>query len=290
MAGGAGTAPVIAACCKLVGYHLDLDPISGSVRVEPASSGMSPADEAALEWALRLAEAFGGSVVAVTAGPPKADLVLRDALAAGASRAVRVALEPRSTSAATAAALATALGDVAVVCCGDASLDRGTGAVPAFLAGELAAEQALGLVGIHLPQPGVSAPLSLRVERRLDRGRRERLSVSPPCVLSVEAHTARLRRAPLEGVLSSRRATIELVPVRVTAAVAGRRDTEPVRTAPYRPRARVVPAPASPSARERVVALTRSGSERAPARTLHLAPGEAAAVLLETLRDWGELT
>ena len=138
------------------------------------------------------------------------------------------------TSAATAAALATALGDVAVVCCGDASLDRGTGAVPAFLAGELAAEQALGLVGIHLPQPGVSAPLSLRVERRLDRGRREHLSVSPPCVLSVEAHTARLRRAPLEGVLSSRRATIELVPVRVDGGCGGppRYRASPDRTVP----------------------------------------------------------
>jgi electron transfer flavoprotein beta subunit len=280
---------VIAACCKLVDYHLDVDPISGTVRVEPNSSGMSPADEAALEWALRIAASLGGSVMAVTAGPPESERMLREALAAGATRAVRVALERRATSAATATGLAAVLGDAAVICCGDASLDRGTGAMPAFLAGELGAEQALGLVGVHLPTDGAAMAPSLRVERRLDRGRREHLSVSPRCVLSVEAHTARLRRAPLEALLASRRAAIELAPVRSPAPAPGDRDFEPMRTAPYRPRSRVVPAPASLSARDRVAALTRSSGERPPARTLRLAPAEADAVLLEALESWGEL-
>jgi len=280
--------PLIAACCKLVDQRLDVDAISGAVRAEPNSAGMSPADEAALEWALRIAAAWGGSVVAVTAGPPEAEQVLRDALAAGAASAVRVDLDRQASSATVAAGLARALRDSSVVCCGDASLDRGTGAVPAFLAGELEAEQALGLVGLHLPAGGDGAAPTLRAERRLDRGRREHLAVSAPCVVSVEAHTARLRRAPLDQVLAARRATVELSLVAGRAAAVDG-GAGPVRIAPYRPRPRVVPAPASLSARDRVLALTGSPAARAPARAVRLPARDAAVLLLETLESWGEL-
>jgi len=280
---------VIAACCKLVDLRCDVDPVSGAVHVEPNSAGMSPADEAALEWALRIAERHGGSVVAVTAGPFEAERLLRDALGLGAARAVRVEMERQATSAATAAGLAQVLRDAAVICCGDASLDRGTGAVPSFLAAELGAEQALGLVGLHLPEPAEAALSSFRVERRLDRGRREHLSVSPRCVLSVEAHTARLRRAPFEALLAAQCVTVEVLaaPGQTTPTTA---EASLVRTAPFRPRARVVPPPpASLPARDRVLALSRSLGARQPARTLRLAPAEAAVALLETLEAWGEL-
>jgi len=283
-------APVIAACCKAVGGRVDVDPTTGLVRVEPEASGMSPADEAALEWALRIAEVCGGSVVAVTAGPPAAERILTDALAAGAARAVRVELERDETSAVVAAGLARALVEAAVVFCGDASLDRGTGAVPAFLADALGAEQALGLVGLRLPEGPDAAGLALGVERRLDRGRREHLLVSPPCVLSVEAHTARLRRAPLGRVLSARAAKLERSMPGPTQLLSGDGGTTLLRTAPYRPRARVVPAPsASLPARDRVLSLVRPIGKRPPARTLRLAPQEAAVVLMETLEAWGEL-
>ena len=51
-----------------------------------------------------------------------------------------------------AAALAAVLGPVGVssVWCGDHSLDRGTGAVPAYLAAQLGLAQALGLVDVEL--------------------------------------------------------------------------------------------------------------------------------------------
>jgi len=291
--------PLIAVCCKLVHDRVDVDLLTGAVRVEPNSSGMSAADQAALEWALRIADSSGGTVLAVAAGPPESEQVLRDAAAAGASRLVRVDVLPNTTSAVTASALAGVLGDAAVVLCGDASLDRGTGAVPAFLAGELGAEQALGLVAVHMPEDTRATSLSLRVERRLDRGRREHLVVSAPCVLSVEAHTARLRRAPFDAVLSARGAAVEVALVRGSSArprgakeaATVRGGSLPVRTGPYSPRARVVPAPAgSLSARERIVALTRSDAGgRGSPLTLRLPAGQAALVLLETLDAWGEL-
>ena len=297
--GASTSAPLIAACCKLVHERVDVDPLTGAVRVEPNSSGMSPADEAALEWALRIATSSGGSVVAVTAGPPESDQVLREASAAGAARLVRVEIPTEATSGVTAAAVAGVLGDAAMVVCGDASLDRGTGAVPAFLAGELGAEQALGLVAVHVPEQMSASFMSLRVERRLDQGRREHLVVSAPCVISVEAHTARLRRASLDAVLAARAVVVEVASApegkgRLPGVGEGSSDragSRLVRTGPYRPRARVVQAPAaSLSARERIAALTGSlAGGRSPARILKLPPEQAAVVLLETLADWGEL-
>jgi hypothetical protein len=62
----------------------------------------------------------------------------------------------------------------ALVRCGDRSADRSTGALPAFLARELGAAQALGLVS--LPVDGSQ----LIAERRLPAGRREPLRIPPP--------------------------------------------------------------------------------------------------------------
>lgn len=282
--------PIVAACCKLVARRVDVDPLTGAARPDPHSVGMSAADEAALEWAMRIAAACGGTVRAVCAGPLEADAMLREALAAGAAEAVRVALAPGQSSAVTAAALAGVLKGASVVCCGDASLDRGTGSVPAYLADELGAAQALGLVGLHVHvhelEPDGVGPLHLRAERRLDRGRREHLALAPPCVVSVEAATARLRRAPLSGLLVARDAPITVaVPLGEPIA-----EGEQPLTAAYRPRTRVVPPPSpSLSARERVLALTGMLAERAPARTLRVEPDEAAEVLLEALAAWGEL-
>ena len=53
-------------------------------------AGISPADQSALEFALVQAAALGLGVTAVTVGPAGAEKVLRDALACGAQRAVRI--------------------------------------------------------------------------------------------------------------------------------------------------------------------------------------------------------
>ena len=54
------------------------------------SSGMSAADEAAVETALHHAEATRSSLIAVSVGGPAADQCLRRALACGATTAIRV--------------------------------------------------------------------------------------------------------------------------------------------------------------------------------------------------------
>ena len=78
-----------------------------------------------------------GEVTAVCAGPAGAASMLRDALAAGATRAVRVDVDPSLDAAAVAEAVAPVVLDTELVCCGTWSLDRGTGSFPAFLAHRL---------------------------------------------------------------------------------------------------------------------------------------------------------
>ena len=241
-------------------------------------AGASPADQAALELALGQADALGSTVVAVTVGPPGADKVLRDALAAGVHRAVRIDAPTNAPSADVAAAIAAVVPDARWVWCGDYSLDRGTGSVPAFLAARLQAEQALGVIAVSLDGD------SVRATRRLDGGRRELLHVHEPAVVSVEGAVASLRRAGLAALRAAGRAPIEVVvpttPMRVEAAV----------VRPYRPRARALAAPGGDDALDRLRVLTdASAASAARGETVELAPADAAARIVRALREWGYL-
>jgi electron transfer flavoprotein beta subunit len=241
-------------------------------------AGTSAADEAALEVALRLAEASRDEITVVSVAPPEADPGLREALATGATRAVRVDAPAGLNSAAVAAAIAGIAAGARWVMCGDVSADRGSGAVPAFLAAELDAAQALGLVDVELDEGG-----GVRAVRRLDGGRREVLAVTPPAVLSVEGAVARLRRASLTAELESRHAVIDVVP-----GPAG--PVEEVHTVrPYRPRPRERPAPTGDPL-VRIRDLTATGSEPSShAEVVTLDPPAAADRILAALRDWGYL-
>ncbi len=269
----------VVACLKLVDRRPQVDPLTGEVAVDVRMLGASDADLAALEWALRLGRAWGTDVLAVSAGPPAAEGMLRDALAAGATSVRRVDLPTSAPSGTVAAAIAAALPtSPRAVLCGDWSLDRGSGSVPAFLAARLDLAQALGAVSLEIDGDAV------RVERRLDGGRRAVLVARRPVVISVEAASARLRRAALGAVLDAREAVVPSVAGPVL------RWAKPNRVGPYRPRARVL---ASPSAaldpRERILALTGALSDRDPPQRLVLEPAEAADRLLDQLRRWGYL-
>ncbi|MSX57004.1 MAG: hypothetical protein F2772_15905, partial [Actinobacteria bacterium] len=91
-------APVIVACLKWVAHPGEPN--------DERFAGMSPADQSALEFALQQAAAFGVGAIAITVGPAGADKVLRDALAAGVTRAVRIHTERPLMSNDVAAAIA----------------------------------------------------------------------------------------------------------------------------------------------------------------------------------------
>jgi electron transfer flavoprotein beta subunit len=265
----------VVACLNVADLRPDVDPLTGSIRLDRFRRGLSAPDAAALEHALRLSEAWSGQVLAVAAGPPSTDGVLRDVSALGVS-VVRIPNQGTNDSpyreesdigalggderelARAITTVITRWGTPSVVLCGDRSADRGTGALPAFVAHELGAAQALGLVSLT-PDPGSTAQApALLAERRLDGGWRERLRVPLPAVCSVEGAGVRLRRASLAPALAAGSSTIAVDSGGTPPTAADGTDRW-VRVGPprqFRPRARVLPPPAGDDPRIRLLALT----------------------------------
>jgi len=265
----------IAVCWKWV--SLDAERVA-----DPRWSGVSSADEAALETALSIGQAHGATVEVVCLGPVEADAALRDALAVGADSVRRVDAAPDLDSAVVATALAQHLAGTDLVVCGDASVDRGTGSVPAYLAGELGCSQALGLVRVAVDANAAPADgVTLRVTRRLDGGRREVLDVGLPAVLSVEGSVARLRRAPLAASLATRRLAVPTLP-------GPHGHPAEAEIHPYRPRTRALRAPVGGSL-DRVRQILDVGGGDAHAELVTLDPPAAAARIIDQLREWGYL-
>jgi electron transfer flavoprotein beta subunit len=272
----------------------EVDPLTGAIRANRRDRGPSGAELAALEHALRLAERWDARVVAASVAPAEADEMLRDALAAGASQALRVevassAASPRpaglvggeqESAAALAAALRQHYGVPNLVLCGDLAADRATGSFPAFLAASLSAEQALGCVRLEPVDDR-----TLRVHRRLDGGRREVLMVRPPAVVSVEAAGVRLRRAGLPATLATASTPITVASMPAAAP----RRIRVLGAHPYRPRPRELPEPTGTALR-RTLELTGALVPRTPPTVLGpLSPGQAADELLGYLRRHGYL-
>ncbi|MBL7550331.1 mycofactocin-associated electron transfer flavoprotein beta subunit [Frankia sp. AgB1.9] len=328
--------PLVAVCLRVADLRPQVDPLTGALTQSAHGVGLSAADEAALERALTIAEAWSGRVLALAAGPPIVDGPLRAASALGA-RPLRVAWPPAEPAAhggpghghdipdqrdpepfgpasqyladvagdtrALAVALVDAIravGEPALVLCGDHSPDRGTGALPAQLADALGAAQALGLVDLRVePQP-VGEPREvgdaqqvgerrLLGERRLDGGRRERLRIPTPAVCSAEAAGVRLRRASLPALLATGDAAVPVVEPAGAADLAGAVRVESVRA--YRPRTRVVPPPAGATPRDRLLALTGALVAHEPPMIVGPASAaEAADALLAYLTRAGYLT
>lgn len=274
---------LVAACVKHVDLWPRIDRLTGQV-TDGGTPGWSAADLAAVETALRLGATWSAPVAVVSVAPESADDALREFRAVGVERVIRIDPGLEAGVELDSVDVAEALGDTlrslgaTVVCCGDYSTDRGSGSVPAFVAHDLGASQALGAVEVHSEGPG-----SLRLVRRLDGGRRERLVVDAPCVISVEGSVAELRRASLGATLAARDDRVEVV------AVPGRGGHPSPITRPWSPPARVQPAPAGDAALQRVVELTGALVERTPPRTVELPADDAADLILDQLRAWGYL-
>ena len=100
----------IAVCVKQVvtrEWPLRVDEARTWVQDRDASFEMNEPDAYALEEALRLKEQHGGEVVVCSAGPARTAQVVREALARGADRAIRV--EGDGLAAADASMVAEAL-------------------------------------------------------------------------------------------------------------------------------------------------------------------------------------
>lgn len=272
-----------------------VDPLSGRVTVDERRAALSASDAAAVEYALRMGEAWGLPVVAITVGPPEWEVALAEVAALGAT-VCRVDTgrngAPRDLSPAeiagdppwVAGQLAEQIrraGPAAMVVCGDRSARHGVGAVPGLLAAKLRMPHALGLVAVEM-----TGYLTLRVDKRLEGGWRERIAVTSPSVLSVEAAGVRLRRADLRSLIGAPRDVAEVVSA-VEVELPGTVDLAAPQA--YRPRALRV-APPLGDAHERLVALAGANVTGSTNRVIGpLDPEEATDELVAFLSAHGYL-
>ena len=143
---------------------------------------LNPFDTRAVAEAVRLREAVGGEVIAMTMGPPQAEVALRVCLALGADRCIH--LNDRAFALAdtigTSRALALAIEKEGcdLVLCGLKTLDAETWQVPPETAAFLGRPHVTSSVSLEVVGEG------LRVRRHTDDGQ-ETVEVALPAVVSV---------------------------------------------------------------------------------------------------------
>lgn len=110
-----------------------MDEKTGTVIRDGVESIINPLDLYAIELAIRLKENYGGEIIALTMGPPKAEEALREAVAMGVDSGVLVSdrVFGGSDTWATSYVLAEAIKchDFDLVICGERATDGDTGQV-----------------------------------------------------------------------------------------------------------------------------------------------------------------
>jgi electron transfer flavoprotein beta subunit len=169
---------------------------------EDVSYEVNEPDAYALEEALRQKEKHGGEVVVVTAGPARAQQVLREALAKGADRAIHLeddrfaTLDAANIARALAASIAGEQFDLIVT--GLQSDDFGYAQTGVLLAEVLGWPHATIIIGMEKSDGG------LRLKRELEAGRYQHVDVPLPAVITIQSGINKLRYATLIGIKQAR--------------------------------------------------------------------------------------
>jgi electron transfer flavoprotein beta subunit len=120
----------------------------GTVNRTALEAIFNPEDLNALEMALELKERFGGEVIVITMGPPRAADILKDSLCRGADRVILLsdrrfaASDTLATSYTIAQAIQTHLSPYDMVLCGRQAIDGDTAQVGPQVAEKLGISQA----------------------------------------------------------------------------------------------------------------------------------------------------
>jgi electron transfer flavoprotein beta subunit len=180
--------------------------------VTSSQLGISSYDRYGIEAALRLKEAFGGEIVAVTAGPATARDVISRALAMGADRGIH--LELADVEATDTLGLARILAEAVrplgcqLVIAGQASDDYEAGQVGAQVAELLGMPIISNVVEIRLDAEGIAA------RRDMEDGYQTVRAPLPVVVLS-STGLDEPRVASVKGIMAAKKKPVETAPVTV---------------------------------------------------------------------------
>jgi electron transfer flavoprotein beta subunit len=196
---------------------------SGTWIREDVSYEVNEPDAYALEEGLRQKEKHGGSVVVITAGPARAQQVLREALAKGADRAIHledaafVGLDAFNTARAFAAAIQGEPFDL--IFTGLQSDDYGYAQTGVILAELLGWPHATIIMQIEKNETGI------RVKRELEAGYFQFVDMPLPAVLTIQSGINKLRYATLIGIKQAKNKPLQKVTMAdVQSALSGNRQ------------------------------------------------------------------
>jgi electron transfer flavoprotein beta subunit len=199
----------IAVCIKQVvtrDWQVRPDEARTWIRDADADFEMNEPDAYALEAALRLREAHGGEVIAVSAGPARVTQVLREALARGADRAIHVEGDAlaKADASAVAEALASAIGPETpdLILTGLQSDDMGFGQTGVIVAERLGVPHATIIMDVQIEGEKV------RVKRELEGGWFQWLEMPLPALLTIQSGINQLRYATLKGIMAAKKKEI----------------------------------------------------------------------------------
>lgn len=192
----------ILVCIKQVvdAEKLEVDPNTGRLNRNGAKGILNPCDRNALEAALALKDKVGGTVTAITMGPPQASAVLLEAVSMGTDEAYLVTdrafggADTLATSYTLAAAIRKLGNQFDLIFCGQESLDSNTAQVGPELAAMLGIADVSGAVDFHWEQGKAI------VTRQVGEGR-EILELRLPAVITAASTLNEPRYPSVSGIL-----------------------------------------------------------------------------------------
>jgi electron transfer flavoprotein beta subunit len=171
---------------------------------------MNPYDEFALEEALRIREQHGGEVVTFTVGPARAEETIRQALAMGADRAVRIddtgleTLDHLGLARLTATALRQESWDL--VLCGKQAVDDDAAQLGPLVAVELGWPQVMVVLGLTVD----AASRRLLAKRELE-GAVETVELPFPAVVGAQRGLNTPRYPTLPNIMKAKRKELKVL-------------------------------------------------------------------------------
>lgn len=189
-----------------------INPETNSVVEEGLNFVISPYDEYAMEEALRIREAKGGKVTAVTVGRDESLVILRKCLAMGADEAVLIkdplpeTYDGLRTARVIAGFVQKKFPGYQLLLFGKQSVGADNSQVPAMVAELLA-----------LPQANVVVKLEVEADKgvayREIEGAQEKVAFPLPAVISAQKGLNEPRYETLKGIMTAKKKEISIIPI-----------------------------------------------------------------------------
>jgi len=199
----------IVVCIKQVpdSAEVRINPETGTLMREGVPSIVNPYDMHAVEAGLRIKEQAGGSVVALTMGPPQAEAALREVISMGVDEGVLLTDRAfaGSDTLATSYTLSAAISKLGadIVLCGKQAIDGDT----AQVGPEIAEFLNIPHVAYVRKIDGISED-SIRVQRAMDEGY-DIVESTLPVLLTVVRELNEPRLPSLKGKMAAKKAEIK---------------------------------------------------------------------------------